>query len=122
MSVELPPAMAELIDSYFADKPADDVDLVFEIRKLLVDAGISEDLIKAAYDNNKHVAEAAGKLSEVQRTLLNRYWQIQLRSASELSTDVRYYLIPNGIVYDWLRMFSDHILPFVLRNSLPTVI
>lgn len=98
-------------------KPEGDIDLVLEVRNILQSAGLLQNVLHA-YDNHRFVIDAAGKCSDVQRFMLNRYWNLQL-SMSPNSIDVRYNLIPNGTINDWLRLFRDSILPFLIQNGLP---
>lgn len=102
-------------------KPADDIDLVKEVRDILLSGGLHA-AVAANFDTNRFIIEAQGKISPVQRHLLNRYWTMQLMYSSKPTTEERYCLIPDGQVTDWLRLFKDKVFPFVLENHLPVKI
>jgi hypothetical protein len=105
---------------FFQPKPEGDTDLVGEVRNLLIGAGLLQQ-VALHFDTHEHVMGAVGKESSVQRHLLNRYWNLQL-SMCPNNMDVRFYLVPNGKISDWLRLFSESVLPFVVQNQLPRAI
>ncbi len=105
------------IDRYIQPKPKQDIDLIVEVRQLLLAAGLGQHL--PFYDNDRFIKEAIGKESSVQQYLLNRYWTNQLLNASKVSIKERYSLIPDGIPQDWLELFKAEVLPFVVENGLP---
>lgn len=104
--------------NYRQPRKPGDIDLVAEVRHLLVNAGVPAECINA-YEQNNHIVEAIEKNPEVQRFFMNRYWNLQLLSCPKYSIEERYCLIPNGEVSDWLRLFSTKVLPFVIANNLP---
>lgn len=106
------------IKQYMTPKETGDIDLVYNVRTLLIDSGIHKDAV-SSFDNNKTIREASGKISTVQRLLLNRYWTVQLMSADKPSGDVRYCLLDSGDIGDWIKLFTDMVLPFVIANGLP---
>jgi hypothetical protein len=106
------------VAQYYQPKPEGDIDLVSEVRRVLVEAGLNQ-LVEANYDNNRFIVDAANKPSSVQRFLLNRFWNYQLVSCEAVSIDERYCLIPNGTVQDWLKLFTEKVLPFAIANQLP---
>lgn len=113
--------MKQGIEQYHQPKPEGDIDLIAEVRQHLVNSGLAQRATEA-FDNNHFIAEAANKPSTVQRFLLNRYWGMQLMQAGKPSIEERYCLIPNGEVSDWLKLFKEKILPFVIENNLPVSI
>ena len=109
------------IEQYYLPKSEDDIDLVSIVREDLVKSGLAK-VLPAAYDSNRFIIEAVGKDSNVQRFLLNRYWNQQLMAAKVVSIEERYCLIPNGEIADWIRLFRSKVLPFIIQNDLPVVI
>ena len=107
------------IDRYRQPRLDTDIDLVQEVRERLVMSGLLQRTVNY-YDNNHFIISAKDKTPEVQRFLLNRYWSHQLMRATRPSLDERYCLIPNGEVSDWLSLFTDKILPFIIENNLPS--
>ena len=107
--------------AYRAQRQPGDFDLVAEVRNLLINAGATERVIQH-YDTNHTIVEAATKVPDVQRQLLNRYLYLQIVQCSARSTEERQSLIPNGSLDDWLRLFKATVLPFMVANNLPTAI
>lgn len=108
-------------EAYRAQRQASDFDLVAEVRALLIGAG-AQDRVIQFYDTNHTIIEAASKVPDVQRQLLNRYLYLQIVQCSARSTEERQSLIPNGSIDDWLRLFKATVLPFMVRNNLPTAL
>lgn len=106
------------IKQYLQPKPDGDLDLITVVRAKMLDAGLKK-LVESNFDTNHFIIEASGKHSTAQRYLLNRFWSLQLMSSPKVSTEERYCLIPNGSVDDWLRLWTDKVLPFIISNNLP---
>lgn len=119
MKNALPEQLQPRFEQYHQTKDANDIDLTAVVRTILVEAGLLQYVI-AAYDNDRFILEAQNKPSEVQRFLLNRYWSFQLMQSEKSSIEERSYLIPNGEIEDWIRLFQNKVLPFILENNLPT--
>ena len=111
----------EQFDLYKTQRTTDDIDLVQETRRILTEAGLGQE-VAIAFDSNPYVLDALTKKPEVQRYMLNRFWNIQLLTANAESFEERYCLIPNGNVLDWLRLFAEKIVPFAVTHRLPKVI
>jgi len=109
------------IDQYQRPRELGETDLITEVRNCLISSGLLQNVI-TAYDNNRFIMEAKDKTSDVQRFLLNRYWSQQLMLSNSPSIEERYCLIPNGAIADWLSLFKDKILPFVIAHNLPSPI
>lgn len=109
------------ISQYYQPKPQGDIDLTATVRQLLVEAGLLQNVL-VAFDNHRFVLESIGKPSNVQRFLMNRYWNQQLMVAPVPSIEERYCLIPDGTVENWLTFFRGKVLPFIISNNLPMVI
>lgn len=120
MTQQIHPNLQAAYHSYSQPKPEGDIDLVAHVRQLLQEAGLGFN-IENTYDSHHHVDEAKGKLAEVQRFLLNRYFTLQL-STRPNSLDVRCTLLPNGEISDWIRYFRESVLPFMIEHKLPIVL
>lgn len=96
------------------------IDLIGEVRSLLISAGVSNDRVSNFYDKNHYIQKGLNKPPEVQRFLLNQFWNIQLMLTPTLTIDERFSLVPNGNLEDWLKLFTLSVLPFVVNNNLPT--
>ena len=81
-------------------------------------AGLGQKVI-AYYDNDHYVLDAANKAPNIQRFILNRYWNLQLLKSPVNSMEQRYCLIPNGEISAWIQLFRDSIIPFLVANDLP---
>jgi hypothetical protein len=107
------------IEKYHEQRDDNDIDLIAEVRAMLVSCGLLVRVIEA-YDSNRFIIDGTDKAPDVQRFLLNRYWSHQLMCSSKPSIEERSFLIPDGEYKDWLLFFKEKILPFVIENSLPT--
>ena len=119
MKSALPEKLQPQYEEYIKPREETDLDLVTIVRTMLIDSGLMQQVL-AAYDTDRFILEARNRPSEAQRFLLNRYWSYQLMKSDKSSIEERTYLIPNGEVSDWLRMFQAKILPFIIENNLPT--
>lgn len=103
-------------------RQATDFDFVLEVRNILINAGASAEQI-TAYDTAKIIADAQSMRPDAQRHLINRFFRTQMLSLREVdSIVVRTYLIDAGEYSDWIRLFKDSVVPFLIRNSLPKVL
>ena len=96
----------------------DSIDLITEVRSLLINSGLMQNVINS-YDNDKIIIEAKDKPSEIQRFMLNSYWNLQFMFMPGNTMAVRFNLVPDGNVSEWLRLFKENILPVLVSNSLP---
>jgi len=96
----------------------DDINLIEMVRNIIASNGLENELI-SAYDNHPFIVDANIKRPQVQQHFLNRYWQYQLMCCEEPSYEERSCLIMSDDSIAWLRVFSDHVLPFIIRNRLP---
>lgn len=115
------PALAVPMEQYHQAKPDGDIDLIDTVRQSLLMSGLGHQ-VTVAYNQNRFILEAEGKSSDVQRFLLNRYWNMQLAMAAKPSIEERYCLIPDGTIQDWLTLFKEKVLPFLITHQLPIVI
>ena len=114
-------AIDQAMNLYHQPPAEGEIDLVQTVRQILAESGLGLKLPEA-YDLNQHIQSAIGKNEIVQRHWLNRYFNLQLLSASQQSTSQRYCLIPNGSTEEWLRLFKAQIVPFCIANDLPRVL
>lgn len=115
------PAIQSRMNEYLAPRAEGDLDLISEVRSLMLKYGLGNKIAQA-YDNNRFIIQAQNKGSNVQRYMLNNYWVQQLMFANKPTTDERFCLVPDGDVRDWLRLFEQKVLPFIIDNDLPRVI
>lgn len=105
--------------SFTAERQDGDADLVADVRTAMLSSGLLQ-LVVANYDNHPDILDAKTKRPEQQRFLLNRYFTLQLMTEPSKSIEQRFCLIPNGNLSDWLRLFNQKVLPFLVEHNLPT--
>ncbi len=96
----------------------DEIDLVAIVRRILIDH-VGTERVMLYYDTSRFIEYARDRNSEVQRTLLNRYWNYQIMTVNIESQEERFCLIPNGQIDEWLRLWQSKVLPFVIQHQLP---
>lgn len=111
-------ALKDAMAVYSQARAADDIDLITEVRTVLCNSGLA-DRLPEAFDTHPYITEGRNKPSNVQRYLLNRYWNAQLMIHAHISSDQRYCLIPNGSVQQWLDLFQKSVMPFIIQHNLP---
>jgi len=68
--------------------------------------------------NDKLVVSCENKVFEVQRINLNRFWNLQLMQSEKETIEIRYNLLHDGSIENWLKWF-EKIVPFIKDNNLP---
>lgn len=106
-------------EAFTKERLSTDIDLVKEVRDLLVNSGLMQEVINH-YDTSNYILEASTLTPDGQRFLLNRYWNLQLLVVDAITVEERFCLITNGEFHDWLRLFKDKILPCAICHRLPT--
>lgn len=93
-----------------------DFDLIGAVRGILEGAGIDV----SAYDNSRIVQDAGALRPEAQRHLLNRFFRNQIMTVTTVnSIEERTNLIEDGEISDWIRLFTNSVVPFLVTHSLP---
>ena len=103
---------------YNMAKPEGELDLIAVVREDMESAGLGDQLAEH-YDNNQWIMDGKNKIAEVQRYLLNRYLNFQLQQCPVSSIDARYSLLKKGKIENWLQLFRDNVLPFMVEHRLP---
>lgn len=81
------------------------------------------DQVNKFYYTDSTICSGEGFDDVHQRMLLNRYFMIQLHSKSEVNTlKVRYSLLSDGEISDWMLNFKSRVLPFCVEHGLPAAI
>jgi len=111
------PQLVAAVQEYHLTREANDIDLINIVREILIQSGLGNNL--SAYDSNRFIQEGLNKPSKVQRYLLNRFWNHQLMVSQSISIEERYCLIPDGSHDQWLSLFREKIVPFLIANNLP---
>lgn len=108
----------QAMDTYKTQRTDDDRNLVQEVRQILTDAGLGSQTIQF-FDPHPIIQEAEHKVPDVQRWLLNRYWNLQLMASNIPSVNERFCLIPSGPLDEWVNLFRTVIVPFLKSHHLP---
>lgn len=92
------------------------INLVDEVSKILEEAGHPRPQDWKRYlDQNALISDTM-----YQRFLINRcFRQILGEVTTEVTMDVRYCLVDNGKIKDWLRLFKQGVVPCIVRLNLP---
>lgn len=110
---------APVTKNYYAEQRLEsDIDLIAIVRQILVEAGLYQNVVEH-YDSNHYIYEALNKRPEVQRFLLNQFWNLQLMSVPVNTMNERFSLVPNGSLDEWLSLFQSTIVPFAVQHNLP---
>lgn len=97
-----------------------EVDLISECARVMTESGLGQKI--DIFLSNHTIADAKDLDPIAQRFLLNQYWRLQLMTASVSSTNERFNLLDSGEPNDWLRMFAQFVIPFLVEQDLPKVI
>jgi len=114
--------LKEGFERFSAPRQDGDIDLVTLVRNQLVASGMFNGQSINGFDNDPIIMEAVDKQSHIQRFLLNRYWTRQLMMLNIDTIEIRLHLIANGSEEDWMRLFTNTVLPFVFQHQLPIYI
>lgn len=105
-----------------APREPGDFDFIAEIRTLLVINNASNECLQA-FDTSRLIQDAVHMRPDAQRHLVNRFFRGQILSIRDVDTiGVRTCLIDGGEYSDWMRLFKDSVVPFLIQNSLPKVL
>lgn len=67
-------------------------------------------------------AMVEGQDNSIQRFLINRAMRLVLSEITNENTmDVRYCLVDQGEIHDWLRLFETGVAPWLIKHNLPHV-
>lgn len=106
------------VNIYKSARAETDIDLVEMVREELVTVGLESQVVNF-FDNNETIITARTKVPEVQRYLLNRYLNRQLRMSGTGSIEARASLLSGGPLDHWFALFKEHVVPYMLINKLP---
>lgn len=108
-------------NQYDEPRQVNDLDLVGWVRNELNLAGLGQEVIQG-FDTSMTIQTAVQKRPEVQRYMLNKFWNLQLMMFASESINERFCLVPNGHVEEWMKLFKTSVLPFLVAKRLPIFI
>lgn len=92
---------------------------VTNIQNVMLSRGFSPEC-QTNFAEAKIVIDAREMRPIAQRVLMNRYFRTQMLSVREQdSINERSCLIDNGEFQDWMRLFEETVVPFLIQNCLP---
>lgn len=99
--------------------PVNEINLVNEVNQLLIESG----LVKEAQENfisKPSIVSIKDCDFMIQMDVLNTFWRIQLSRFGAESQNARYCLVDRAEPKQWLKLFKDAVLPFIISKNLPT--
>jgi hypothetical protein len=111
----------ETANQYDEVRHPDDLDLVAWVRNELFAAGLGQEVIQG-FDTSPTIQTASMKRPEVQRYMLNKFLNLQLMMYASESINERFCLVPNGQLTEWMTLFKNSVLPFLVAKRLPLMI
>ena len=106
------------IKLYDEERHEGEIDLVVELRALLIKAGVPEETLAATYDLNRHVKASKNRISVVQRVQLNRFVELCLITSHVSTIDLRSDMLGVRSATQWLELIEDKIAPFIQEHRL----
>lgn len=116
-----PAVIQQGIGLFNQDRQETEVDLVDFVRSLLIQSGLSLN-VQEFFNKDRRIVDASTRTTDVQRFLLNQYFNMQLMNASVSSIDQRAALLSSGDIRDWMVLFRERVLPFLIEQDLPRAI
>lgn len=105
-------------------KPPGDPDLLIEIINLLTyklpyNKEAVDQILYDTFYSHRFIQDCAGRHSNIQRQMLNLWFNLQLALFPAHSATARFALIPDGHHGDWLRLVDEMVIPFMVAYQLP---
>ena len=105
-------------------KPENDPDLLVEVisiltHKLPYDIATVNQILYDTFYSHRFIQDCAGRHSNIQRQMLNLWFNLQLSLFPVHSATARFALIPDGNHGEWLRLIDEMVLPFMNAYQLP---
>lgn len=95
-----------------------DINLIGCVRDILIHSG-RRDRIEQLFDTNTSIIYALDKGPKAQRDVLIAFWNLQFMGTACGGHEERACLSLPFNDEDWLRVFNDKLVPFILDNDLP---
>lgn len=99
--------------------PVENPNLVFKITAILSESGHKR---PADWESRVHPDALHVHDEKIQRFLINRYWRETIGALAQETMDIRYCLVEQGSLEDWLRLFRTGVAPCIVENHLPEAI
>ena len=105
-------------------KPPGDPDLLVEVINILIhrlpySREVIDQILYDTFYSHRFIQDCAGRHSNIQRQMLNLWFNLQLSLFPTHSATARFALIPDGHHSDWVRLIDEMVLPFMIAYQLP---
>lgn len=105
-------------------KPPGDPDLLVEVINILTyklpySKEVVDQILYDTFYSHRFIQDCAGRHSNIQRQMLNLWFNLQLSLFPAQSATARFALIPDGNHSDWVRLIDEMVLPFMIVYQLP---
>ena len=97
------------------------IDMIEKVKQVLTSAGLVNEA-RHVFAVDPLIVSSHGQHYTLQRMNLNTYFLYQLSQFASESIEERYCLINDGTPEEWLRLFENKILPFLISKRLPVVL
>lgn len=95
--------------------------LIDQVVALCTAQGMRQEKIELMLSDNMIARAQGGSLAD-QRCTLNVFWQVQLGQFGRTTFRERFSLISEGTEADWLKLFKQFVLPFIIDKDLPVAL
>jgi hypothetical protein len=97
---------------------ANEINLVNEVHNLLCSSGLVKES-ESNFISEPTIAAIRESNFIVQMATLNTFWRIQLSRFGSESKQARYCLVDEADAKQWLKLFKEAVLPFIISKNLP---
>ncbi len=97
---------------------ANELNLVNEVHNLLCQSGLTKES-ESNFISVPSIAAARESNFIAQMAILNTFWRIQLSRYGAQSQQARYCLVDEADAKQWLKLFKEAVLPFIISKNLP---
>lgn len=95
-----------------------DIDLIQCVRDIMIRSGLKEQ-VETLFNTDINIHYASDKRPDVQRQALSIFWGLQFMNTEQGGYEERACLNLPFTDEEWLRVFSEKLIPFIIDNKLP---
>lgn len=97
------------------------INLITETADLLRSVGLVKEC-EQVFLTNPAIVACVDSPEYIQVKVLNYFWRVQLSQFGKDSMQARYCLVDEADAKQWIKLFQDTVLPFIVEKNLPTII
>ncbi len=109
--------LQEAEEIYKKVRTDEEPNLINDVVSMLQRYNFSQEQINI-FLNHKFIVSCKNQVFEVQRVNINRFWSMQIMQCDKETVEIRYHLLPDGSIENWLAFF-EKIIMFIKENDLP---